>query len=45
MGSTDFLGINVYTANICIPKQSDINDVSYYADMDVMEYKDSKWYK
>lgn len=61
-GSADFLGINHYTTQLCIPKvgsdrhnksssrntctlqEPDINDISYYADMDIERYQDSTWY-
>ena len=33
--SYDFIGMNFYTSDIVWPEESDINDVSYYADMDV----------
>jgi len=43
-GSSDFLGINFYTSNIVYPKESDIEDVSYFADPDVAAEQHESWY-
>jgi len=43
-GSSDFLGMNFYTANVVYPEESDIANVDYYADPDVASYKDDTWY-
>jgi hypothetical protein len=42
--SADFIGINHYTASVVSPKESSINDVSYWADSDTADYQDSTWY-
>ena len=39
LGSSDFLGINFYTAEVVYPEPSDISDVSFYADQDVKTYQ------
>ena len=44
LGSSDFLGINFYTANYAYPETSDLADVSWSADMDVGSYQDETWY-
>ena len=44
LGSSDFLGINFYTANYAYPETSDLGDVSWSADMDVGSYQDETWY-
>ncbi len=46
-GSSDFLGINHYTTALTYPtppEDIDLNDVSWFADADVIDYQDSKWY-
>jgi len=43
-GSSDFLGMNFYTSNIVYPEESDIMDVSYFADPDVGATQDPNWY-
>jgi len=43
-GSSDFLGINFYTANLVYPEQCDINDVNYYCDSDVGASQSENWY-
>ena len=44
LGSSDFLGINFYTANYAYPETSDLGEVSWSADMDVGSYQDETWY-
>jgi beta-glucosidase/6-phospho-beta-glucosidase/beta-galactosidase len=44
LGSSDFLGINFYTSDLCYPSPGDVSDVSYYADQDVACYQDKTWY-
>jgi len=43
-GSSDFLGMNFYTAQIVYPELGDIEDVNYYSDPDVGSYQDDTWY-
>ena len=43
-GSFDFIGMNFYTSEIVFPEESDINDISYYADQDVSSYQVRKNY-
>jgi len=43
-GSLDFLGINHYTANMISYQESNINDVSYFADSDTAAYQPKEWY-
>ena len=45
LNTSDFLGINYYTGNNVEPFDSDIADVSYYADSDTMTTQDSRLYK
>ena len=44
LGSADFLAFNHYTANIVYPQTSDLDNVSWYADCDVVKYQDPNWY-
>ena len=44
LGSSDFLGMNFYTAEVVYPETSDISDVSFYADQDVRTYQDETWF-
>lgn len=44
LGSSDFLGMNFYTAQIVYPEMSDIEDVNYFADPDVGSYQEAAWY-
>ena len=43
-GSSDFFGLNYYTAFTAEYKQSDINDISYYGDQDSQDGQDPSWY-
>jgi len=43
-GSTDFLGINFYTASLFWPEEGSIDDVSYFADQDVSSKQPDTWY-
>ena len=38
-GSFDFIGMNLYTSDVVYPEESDINDISYYADQDVSTFQ------
>jgi len=44
LGSSDFLGMNFYTAQIVYPEASDPELVDFYADPDVGSYQDETWY-
>ena len=44
LNSSDFLGINCYTTNIVYTQESDIEDISFFADQDVSSYQDDTWY-
>merc|ERR1712004_474393 len=44
LGSSDFLGMNFYTAQIVYPEASDPELVDFYADPDVGSYQDDTWY-
>jgi len=43
-GSTDFIGLNMYTANIVYPAEEDISEPSYYTDDGNQEFQDETWY-
>lgn len=46
-GSSDFYGLNFYTANLAYPKplsEIDISLISWSADSDVNSVKDPKWF-
>jgi len=43
-GSSDFLGMNFYTARVAFPEPAPIEDVSFYSDPDVSNYQDIDWY-
>jgi len=44
LGSSDFLGLNIYTSFMVYGETSDINDVDFYADQDLQTYQDETWY-
>merc|ERR1712211_110555 len=44
LGSSDFLGMNFYTAQIVYPEASGPELVDFYADPDVGSYQDETWY-
>jgi len=44
LGSSDFLGMNFYTAQIVYPEDSDPELVDYNADPDVGSYQHDTWY-
>ena len=44
LGSSDFLGINFYTANVVYPEMSNISDIGFYADQDIGSYQDESWF-
>jgi hypothetical protein len=44
LGSSDFLGINHYTAYMIANQVNDPSDVSYFADHDVRSFFDPTWY-
>ena len=44
LGSSDFLGINFYTASLVYPETRDLEEVSWYADQDVGNHQDEAWY-
>ena len=43
LGSSDFLGLNIYTSFLVFPEVSDISQVDFYADQDVATYQDDTW--
>jgi len=43
-GSSDFLGINYYTAELVYPANEGYDEVSYYKDDDVEYYQDPSWF-
>jgi len=43
-GSTDFIGLNMYTSNVVYPAEEDITTPSYYTDDGVESYQDDTWY-
>ena len=43
LGSSDFLGINFYTASLVYPETRDLEEVSWYADQDVGNHQDEAW--
>ena len=44
VNSSDFLGINCYTTNVVYVEESDLADISFFADQDVSSYQDPSWY-
>ena len=44
LGSSDFLGINFYTANVVYPEINNISDIGFYADQDIGSYQDESWF-
>jgi len=42
-GSTDFLGINLYTSSLVYPEDLG-TEANYFTDSDVSSYQDSRWY-
>ncbi len=45
-GTSDFLGINFYTASIVTPKEApDDYDINYFADSDIHSYQDETWHR
>ncbi len=43
-GTADFLGVNPYTSNLVVPRESDVEHVSILNDPDVFFYLDETWY-
>ena len=43
LGSSDFLGLNIYTSFLVFPQVADISQVDFYADQDVATYQDETW--
>ena len=43
-GSSDFIGINMYTSSLVYPKEEPIDDPAYFYDDDVESYQDPDWY-
>jgi len=44
LGSTDFLGVNMYTSQLVYPREESIETVDKANDDDVFEYQDPNWY-
>lgn len=42
--SSDFIGLNIYTAEIVFPAEEDISKPSYYTDDNIESYQDAAWY-
>ena len=43
LGSSDFLGLNIYTSYLVFPEEPDIAEIDFYADQDVGSFQDDTW--
>ena len=43
LGSSDFLGLNIYTSYLVFPEEADIAEIDFYADQDVGSFQDDTW--